>query len=219
MDIQMQQFLAAQLRKPDGEHGAEVGRQMNEGNAIINRLTIAQLPLQDGFKILELGMGNGYFVGELMHKANDIHYTGCDYSPLMVQHATEMNRQFVEAGSASFHQASADKLPFDDNSFDAIFGINILYFWDTPATELNEIKRVLKPSGTLTIAIRPKSSMDGMPFTQFGFTKYSKESITQLLEYNGYTINRLTEQEEPGMEFNGITMHPASLIATATLVK
>jgi len=215
MDIQTQQQLAAQLRKPEGEYGIEVARQMNHGNAIINRLTIAQLPLHDGNKVLELGMGNGFFIGELLQKANNLQYTGADYSALMVQEATEMNRQFVEAGIVSFHQASADKLPFDDNSFDAIFGINIIYFWHTPTAELSEIKRVLKPGGTLTLSIRPKSSMDSMPFTQFGFTKYDEQSIVALLEENGYVIDNIFEQSDPPMEFNGTTLLPASLIVTA----
>lgn len=215
MDIQMQQFLAAQLRKPDGEHGTEVGRQMNEGNAIINRLTLAQLQLHDGSKVLELGMGNGYFVNELMEKAHGIQYTGCDYSALMVAEAEAKNSKWIAQQQASFHLASADNLPFDDNNFDTVFGINILYFWDTPAKELAEIKRVLKPGGTLTLSIRPKEAMDSMPFTQFGFTKYTEREIVALLEENGYTIDNVFEQLEPPMKFNGTTLQPASLVVTA----
>lgn len=219
MDIQMQQFLAAQLRKPDGEHGTEVGRQMNEGNAIINRLTISQLKLSEGNKVLELGMGNGYFVTELMEKAPGIQYTGCDYSALMVAEAQEKNTKWITERTASFHVASADNLPFDDASFDTVFGINILYFWDTPAKELAEIKRVLKPGGTLTLSIRPKEAMDSMPFTQFGFTKYTEREIVALLEENGFTIDNVFEQQEPPMEFNGTTLRPASLVVTAVAVK
>ena len=69
MDIQTQQFLAAQLRKPKDEQGIEIAKQMNKGNAIINRLTIDKLKVADNYKILELGMGNGFFLGELLERA------------------------------------------------------------------------------------------------------------------------------------------------------
>ena len=54
--------VAAQLRKPVGENGTEIGKLMNVGNAPMNRHTLAVLNPEPNDSILEVGMGNGFFV-------------------------------------------------------------------------------------------------------------------------------------------------------------
>ncbi|MBK7811139.1 MAG: hypothetical protein IPI50_07870 [Saprospiraceae bacterium] len=62
MDEQTLKEIAKQLRQPSGEFATQVGQKMNEGNLHINLNTIEALNLQKGDHILEIGMGNGFFV-------------------------------------------------------------------------------------------------------------------------------------------------------------
>ncbi len=75
----------------------------------------------------------------------------------------------IADGKLILQLGSSDKLPFADNSFDKVFCINVVYFWDEPQKHLQEISRVLKPGGKFYATIRTKESMELMPFTKYGF--------------------------------------------------
>ena len=218
MDEQQLQSIAQQLRKPDGEQGVMVGSMMNEGNRIINEYVLEMLDVQQGEKVLEIGMGNGYFVKDIVSTASNIEYTGCDYSETMITESGEMNKDLVEACKARFHLVEADKLPFEDASFDKTFCVNVIYFWQQPGNELAEIRRVLKRGGKFIIGIRPKHAMQKMPFTKYGFTMYSKDELTALLEANSFRVINVIEKQEPPQEVNGMMMYPESLVVEATTV-
>jgi ubiquinone/menaquinone biosynthesis C-methylase UbiE len=216
MDELQLQSIAQQLRKPEGEQGIMVGSMMNEGNRIINEYVLETLNAQPGEKILEIGMGNGYFVKDIVSTASNIEYAGCDYSETMIAEANEMNKDLVEACKARFHLVKADKLPFEDASFDKAFCVNVIYFWQQPENELAEIRRVLRPGGKFIIGIRPKNAMQKMPFTKYGFTMYSKDELTALLEANSFSLINVFEKQEPPQEVNGIMIYPESLVVEAT---
>ncbi|MBA4850651.1 class I SAM-dependent methyltransferase [Emticicia sp. BO119] len=207
--------IARQLRQPHGEHATEVGERMNKGNEEINVLAINTLNVQAHEVILEIGMGNGFFVKDILSLAPAIHYIGCDFSEAMVEAAILYNKDFINNSQAKFFLASADNLPFESPTFNKIFTVNTLYFWENPALVLQEVKRVLKPEGQLLIAIRPKEIMERYAFTQYGFMMYRKEELYDLLNDNGFKITNIIEQQEPDQEINGETIKVASLIVCA----
>ena len=79
--------------------------------------------------MLEIGFGNGRTVPDVIAQAADVHYVGVDISPTMVAEATRFNAAMVTQGQVSFHLASAERLPFDDDAFDRIFSIGVIHFW------------------------------------------------------------------------------------------
>ncbi len=204
--------LAQQLRKPEGEFGVQVGERMNAGNQFMNRNTIEQLNVQPGHHILEIGMGNGFFVKEILEKDPSIQYTGCDFSTLMVKESIKMNQEWIERGQASFLHSTADHLPFEDHRFDSIFTINTLYFWEHLEKELAELRRVLKPDGKFVLTIRPKKYMEKLPFTQYGFQMYSRQEVVQLLQNHRWKVVEVIEKTDPPIDWFGEVMEPESLI-------
>jgi len=208
--------IAAQLRQPHGEGGTKIAQTMNKGNAYMNLATIKSLNIKDGDTILEIGMGNGFFVKDVLAYGADVHYVGCDFSEKMVEESKVMNEFFVKEGRASFFFTPADVLPMKDASIDKLFTVNTIYFWENRTAVLTEFHRVLKSTGTLTIAIRPKKSMDQYPFTKYGFTKYSKEELVDLLEQNDFKVQSAEEYREPETDFNGQKYKPESVVVTAT---
>lgn len=203
MDEEALKRIAGQLRKPHGEYAIQVAERMNEGNFHINLNTIEALKPEKGNNILEIGMGNGFFVKDILSHHNTIKYTGCDISPVMVEEARRQNQKFVRIGQAQFYLASADKLPFEEELFDKIFTVNTIYFWSDPKVALSEIRRVLKPKGQIVIAVRPKSVMEHYPFVKYGFTMFNKTDLKNLLIANSFKLTSIVEKEEPPQEING----------------
>ena len=189
--------IARQLRKPQGEFGHEIGKKMNESNKLMNQFAIEKLNPSAGDNILEIGMGNGCFVKEILSTGDNITYTGADFSDLMVNECIETNKQWIEKKRASFIKAEASDLPFDDNTFNKIFTVNTVYFWDDHKSILNEIHRVLRPEGYFFIVYRAKVSMEEFPFTRFGFKLQNAEEINEMVEKNNFKITDTFIMEEP----------------------
>jgi ubiquinone/menaquinone biosynthesis C-methylase UbiE len=208
--------VAAQLRKPEGEDGIRTGRMMNEGNAQMNRDAITMLNPSPNDRILEVGMGNGFFVQEIVSRHPSIKYTGIDYSETMVEEAKKLNQSWAENGQVKFIQGSVDRLPFTDQSFTKILSVNTIYFWEQPAVVLNELYRVLATGGNLVIAIRPKHQMINYPFTKFGFTLYAKEDIITILQAAGFINIRSAEHTEPEFELRGERFTMENLVVSGS---
>jgi ubiquinone/menaquinone biosynthesis C-methylase UbiE len=215
MDEETLKAIAGQLRQPTGEYAIQVGEKMNEGNLHINLNTFEALNVVAGDHILEIGMGNGFFVKNILSTDNTIKYTGCDFSEIMVDEACKKNEIFIATGQAQFHLADAKDLPFEKDIFDKVFSINTIYFWENPQSVLAEIWRVLKPKGQVTISLRPKSVMEHYPFVKYGFKMFTKEDLKELMSKNNFTVVDTIEKEEPEIELNGELTKTATLLIRA----
>jgi ubiquinone/menaquinone biosynthesis C-methylase UbiE len=216
-DEQKFRSMAAQLRKPEGEEGIMTAAMLSKGNRHIIHDTFKALNAEAGDNILEIGMGNGFYVKEILEKSESIHYTGCDYSELMVQESEKLNPNSISSGKARFVHAAVTSLPFANNEFDKIFTINTLYFWDNETEALNEIKRVLQPNGKLIIGFRPKHQIEKYPFTKYGFNQFSKADVDKLLSDNGFSIARIFENQEPDIDWNGQIVNMENVVVVASI--
>ncbi len=196
-------FLAAQLKKPEGEAGKRVAENMNTSNGLINLHSIHHLHIAANDTVLEIGMGNGFFCTEVLSRHPSVKYTGCDFSELMIAEAIALNQEWIAAQRAAFYLSDAAALPFTDGAFSKVFTVNTIYFWEDPLKELAEIRRVLAPGGKVVVALRTRESMLQLPFTQYGFHLFEKEEIRSLLQQAGFTHISITEELEPPYEMKG----------------
>lgn len=215
MDEQALKQIASQLRKPQGEEGIKTGEWMNKGNLRVNQDTLKVLNASGEENILEIGMGNGFFVKNILEGHPQIKYTGCDFSDVMIKEAEKINAEWITKGQATFITADIASLPCPNATFDKIVTINTIYFWDNEQKVLNELKRVLKPNGKLIITLRPKRQMVNYPFTKYGFKMFSKEDIISLLGNNGLSVSEIFENQEPDFELNGEMKKMENLIVVA----
>jgi ubiquinone/menaquinone biosynthesis C-methylase UbiE len=195
--------IAEQLRKPNGIMAKDSGEKMNDGNRMMNTETIKELVLEKNDQILEIGMGNGFFVKKILENDKTISYTGCDFSKEMVAEAKRMNAQFIEKRQAFFNHGDAHDLPYKTGIFDTVLTVNTIYFWKDAHKVLSEIRRVLCENGKLVISLRPKSVMEDFPITKFGFQTFSRNDMEKLLSQNGFSIEKIIERTEPDLEFFG----------------
>lgn len=80
----------------------------------------------------------------------NLHLTLSDLSPGMVQEAVD-RCQSLSFGWVVGKQADATHLPFEDDSFDAVIAMHMLYHLPDPSKGLAEMHRVLKPGGFLAV--------------------------------------------------------------------
>ncbi len=214
-DEQKFKNMAAQLRKPEGEEGIKTADMMSKGNMHIIHDTFRTLNAEAGDNILEIGMGNGFYVKEILEKSENINYTGCDFSELMVQESERLNANWISKGKARFIHSDVASLPFANHEFNKVFTINTLYFWDNEIDVLNEIKRIMKPNGKLIIGFRPKHQTEKYPFTKYGFNQFSKTDVDQLLSDNGFSIVGIFENREPDFDLNGQIISMENVVVVA----
>lgn len=178
---------AAQLRKPHGEGAESIAQYMNKGNSVLYPAAVEKLNLRPLDKVLEIGYGNGPVTSDILLSGHGITYTGIDYSPDCQRMAIGRNLDFVKDNRAVFLLGEINKLPFDNQTFNRILGINTLYFWQKPEVELSELHRVLKPEGLLVLGYRPKHLLGYMSFTEFGFVLYEPAEVEAMLKDAGFT--------------------------------
>src|SRR5262245_7959052 len=88
---------------------------------------------------------------------------GVDIVPAMIEAARrEAERRGL--GNASFREASAEALPFDDGSFDAAVSRFGVMFFPRPEAGIREMLRVLAPGGRLGLAVWHHASANPFHF-------------------------------------------------------
>lgn len=173
--------VARQLRKPEGPAGLEMARRMNESNRALTEAALAELALNQGERLLEVGPGNASLTMPALAAHRHLHYTGLDYAPDMIAEAKRLHVALVAAGRAKFVQGVAEAMPFTDASFDRALSVNTLYFSPDPAQALAEYARVLRPGGILVLGVRAATYMRQLPFTYTGFRLFEEADLVALL--------------------------------------
>lgn len=188
------QLMASQLRLPSGVLAKLTGTSMNKANFQLYQLTLENLQLQDGDRVLEIGFGNGEFFPMLNSLAKNLRIAGLDHSQEMVSEAKKRNKDLYKTGLLELAVGSSDSMSFSNESFDKVFCINVIYFWENPQAHLAEIYRVLKPGGIFCIGFRPKENLEKFSFSQFGFKLFSAQDCENLLTENGFLFAGLRDE-------------------------
>jgi ubiquinone/menaquinone biosynthesis C-methylase UbiE len=93
-------------------------------------------------RVLEIGVGTGL---SLPHYPQVDELVATDPSEPMLRRA---RRRAAEVGrEATFVEAPAEQLPFEDDSFDTVVSVAVLCTVEDPQHALQEIRRVLRPNG------------------------------------------------------------------------
>lgn len=207
--------IATMLRKPEGELGKQVAKNLNKSNFNMINQSIEGLSVKAGDSILEIGFGNGVHIKDILNKAENVRYAGIDFAETMVAEATDSHKSEIENEQVEIHLASSDNIPFPNESFDKVLAANTLYFWEKPEDHFEQIHRVLKPGGVLSLAIRSKAFMQKLPFVQHGFTMYTQEEAEKLIKDSGFKILKSTYTKEPLQDFDGVVSEPDFIVIAA----
>ncbi len=117
--------------------------------------------------MLDVACGTGVLARTALERAASV--TAIDRNPGMLEVARNLSQD------VHWRQALAEELPFEPKSFDAVLSQFGLMFFDDRARALREMWRVLKPGGSLVVAVWGKlgdspgySAMAGLLQRLFG---------------------------------------------------
>ena len=129
-------------------------------------------------KALEIGPGPGYLGLEWLMKTNDTMLVGLDISPDMIRMAEKNAADYgFNIERAKYQVNDAQKLPFEDNSFEAVFSNASLHEWEVAVSTFNEIHRVLKPGGRYFISDLRR---DMNPLAKFLMKMQTKKKVLRV---------------------------------------
>jgi SAM-dependent methyltransferase len=117
------------------------------------------LALEADHTVLELGCGTGDILSRIAARVLRGIAVGVDTSDLLLRHARRRNRVFLERGRADVQRIERGTLaPLGEERFDRVLGVHVVYFWSDPPKQIEEIRRVLRPGGSLVLAFRPSEA-------------------------------------------------------------
>jgi ubiquinone/menaquinone biosynthesis C-methylase UbiE len=100
-------------------------------------------------KVLDIGCGTGRFAARVLDRFARTRVWGLDLSDGML----EQGRSRCESASGRLHlvQASSERLPFADNSFDVVTCTHSFHHYPDQKQAIAEMFRVLRPGGRLLL--------------------------------------------------------------------
>jgi ubiquinone/menaquinone biosynthesis C-methylase UbiE len=112
---------------------------------------IMQSGITSGFA-LEAGSGPGYLGLDWLSRTTETRLVGLDISPDMISLAENHAREAGLMARAGYFLGSVEAIPFEINTFDAVFSSRSLHEWTDPCRVFTEFWRVLKPGGKLYLS-------------------------------------------------------------------
>ncbi|HEX4826094.1 MAG TPA: class I SAM-dependent methyltransferase [Candidatus Polarisedimenticolaceae bacterium] len=183
--------VASQCRRPWSPLGRMIANSMNVRHAGVTRWGLSHVTIGPAFTILDVGCGGGRTVRTLAGMAPQGHVDGIDYSAASVATARTENAELIGNGRVEIQSGTVSKLPFPDATFDLVTAVETHYYWPDLVRDLGEIRRVLKPGGTLVVIAetfrgQTLSFLVAIPMKLLGAKYMTLERHRELLSQAGF---------------------------------
>jgi demethylmenaquinone methyltransferase / 2-methoxy-6-polyprenyl-1,4-benzoquinol methylase len=110
------------------------------------RALVDALSPTPGARVLDVATGTGMVAAELLARCDDCAVVGIDQSAQMLAVA---RARFAGDQRIELLEGQAERLPFADDSFDALSFTYLLRYVDDPPATLRELARVIRPGGRI----------------------------------------------------------------------
>lgn len=176
----------SQCARPEGFLGRVMLRFMNFGHAPLTNWGLDHVAFRNCMTMADIGCGGGATLKRLLKRSQGSKVYGIDISEESVAKARNVNKQLL--GNRVFvEQGSADRLPWDNQTFDVVTAVETVYFWPNLPKCFQEVKRVLKPGGQFAVMLEVIESDSAWPSVVEGMTVYSPEQLKDMLEQAGFS--------------------------------
>ena len=163
--------------------------------------------------VLDIGCGSGAAVRAVAKNLSTGHVTGIDPTPKMLEIATELTVKDQSSQRVTFLLAGAEKIPVESESCNLVLAVNTLHHWVNVNEGLNEVLRVLKPSGRF-VSIDDlweesveysQEQVDDNDDSSCQHELKTRSGIVKLLNNNGFSDISNNEYREPDATASVIT--------------
>jgi len=210
----------SQISKPTGILGKFLGWGMAWGTRSFYKQTARIISLKNDDRYLEIGFGSGLFIKK--YASHVAHISGLDVSEEIVQLARNNNKELVESGKVEFIQGVASALPWKENEFSVVVGIETFFFWAEPKASLEEIHRVLVPGGTLVLEMAYNKD-DGKDHSQlvkkYNLKLYGGDEMIRLLEESGFNAICIHYYKSLWVPFKGYVVPKGMIVKAVKAIK
>lgn len=150
--------------------------------------------------VLELGAGTGLNLDAYPPTVTSLTLT--EPEPSMVKRLQQLDAH------PRVVQAGAENLPFDENAFDTVVSTLVLCTVEDPDQALREVRRVLRPGGSLLLIEHVRSSRPRLariqdrlhrPWRAIGYGCNCNRDTTAALRNAGFNTTALRDAEWPRM--------------------
>ena len=164
-------------------------------NAPQNRMMVELLEVRPQDQVLEIGFGPGMALKMLAERASAGFVAGIELSDEMIRAATRRNRESIQRGRLELKRGTVSAIPYEDNRFDKVCTANTIYFWPEPERDAVEIRRVMRPGGTLVVCFRGEPPEGKRPTRSL--PPYPVAVVVETMERAGFSDVRAEVRKVP----------------------
>ena len=178
---EMQQHTYAIMNRVEDSHWWYVGRRLILESFLRQIIQSSKSKVQSP-KILDVGCGTG---GNLEMLAKFGQAEGVDVSDDALE--------FCRSKGLTAHKGLAEKLPFDNETFDIATALDVIEHLDDDVAGLREMHRILKKDGKTLVFVPAFMFLWGVQDDVSNHRiRYTKKQIVERLEQAGFEIERAT---------------------------
>ena len=189
-------FIAQQSSHPKGLMGRAIARIMSRETSRLNDAALDLLDLRDDDRLLEVGIGHGRTVEKAAERLTNGYVAGIDVSAEMTRMAGRRNADAIRDGRVDIRVGSSSHVEFPDDAFTKALAVHTIYFWEDPATDLAELRRVIRPEGRFVLGFTPSGASHAGHFPGDIYRFASRDELVEMLAAAGFDVE--TEVPDAG---------------------
>jgi cyclopropane fatty-acyl-phospholipid synthase-like methyltransferase len=163
------------------------------------RWAVEELKIAGDERLLEIGCGRGVAVSLICPLLTTGSITAIDRSATAIDAARLRNKDHVAAGKVSFRHIALEDMTGPAQSLDKIFAVNVNLFWLDAARDLDTVRKLLAPGGTLFLFYEPPS---------LAGRKQAEAKLLANLEANRFEILEVIEADASRSSLFGVIARP-----------
>ena len=189
MEVLMIDKVQRNARRPESdEYGMQMLTRMNERHQTLALWGFSHIDLENAKAVLDVGCGGGRNIKNIMEMAKGAKVFGIDYSEMSVRTSIENNKYAVASGRVSVINGTAEDLPYDENSFNAVTAFETVYYWNDIEKCFESIRKCLKDGGQFLVC-NEDCDTKGIEETskELKMNLYTADDLKKIMENAGFS--------------------------------